>query len=347
MVSFLMQGGDGCENAPGLRLGTNNVEIASMLAPKPMLLTAATGDWTHDMLQAEFPAIREMYELYGAGENVKAFMQEAPHNFNQKNREAVYRFFGIHALKQPDNALFEEKEVQIEMLQDMLALQGRKLDANAVSYDQLFSEWKRISQSHPATSRDEQQERLRAVLAVEWPDKVLTEQKSEHIVLSRPGVGDRVPGVWLDGRGTPVLVVHPEGSAAALNAPQVSELRKLGRPILAIDAFQTGSAVAPRDRSGRYFLTFNQSDDACRVQDILTGLSFLRSAHQGKVELLGLETAGIWATFAAAVAPIPLDLKAALDTFRGDDADFLRLFNVPGIQHAGGLAAAQRLAAAQ
>ena len=36
MVSFIMQGGCPCENAPGLRVGTSNVEIAAMMAPRPM-----------------------------------------------------------------------------------------------------------------------------------------------------------------------------------------------------------------------------------------------------------------------------------------------------------------------
>jgi dienelactone hydrolase len=345
MVSFLMQGGDTCENAPGLRLGTNNVEIASMFAPKPMLMTAATGDWTHDMMKAELPAVREIYSLYDAPDNVNAFIQDAPHNFNKENREQVYRFFGTHVLKEPRDASYVEKNVHIEKLQDMLALAGRSLNANALTYSQLFSEWRQISlrQFETVKSRGELQERLRAVLASQWPDKVLVEQKQDRVVLSRPGAGDRVPGIWLDGRGDPVLVVHPEGAAAALKSPNVEELRKLGRPILLIDAFQTGSAVAPRDRSGRHFLTFNQSDDACRVQDILTALSFLQSRYKGKIELLGMGTAGVWATFAAAVAPIPLDLRAALGTFRGTDDDFLRMFDVPGIQRAGGLAAAERL----
>ena len=52
-----------------------------------------------------------------------------------------------------------------------------------------------------------------------------------------------------------------------------------------IDAFQTGSAVAPRDRSVRNFLTFNKSDDANRVQDILTALAWLNAPH---TRLIGL-----------------------------------------------------------
>lgn len=345
MVSFIMQGGDVCENTPGLRLGTNNVEIAAMFAPKPIILPAATGDWTRNMLKEEFPAIREIYDLYDARENVKAFILDAPHNFNKENREAVYQFFGTHILKEPDGVSYHEKNIKIEMLQDMLALHGRRLDANALTYDQLFAEWKKIAvhQLETAKSRGELQDRLRAVLAVEWPDKVLTEKKQERLVLSRPGAGDRVPGIWIEGRGTPALVVHPQGAAAALQSQEVAELRKIGRPILLIDAFQTGTAEAPRDRSVHNFLTFNQPDDACRVQDILTALSFIKSNHEGKIELLGLGTASVWATFAAAVAPIPLDLKATLGGFRGTDEDFLRSFNVPGIQRAGGLAAAQRV----
>ena len=101
-----------------------------------------------------------------------------------------------------------------------------------------------------------------------------------------------------------------------------------------------------RDRSPRYFLTFNKSDDANRVQDILTALAWLRKQTTGKIELQGSGKAGIWCLFAAAVADMDLTLKADLDKFSGTDEDFLRQFFVPGIQRAGGLEAALRLTAA-
>ena len=40
------RGGSRCENAPLLRIDTNNVEFAAAFAPKPQLLVSATGDWT-------------------------------------------------------------------------------------------------------------------------------------------------------------------------------------------------------------------------------------------------------------------------------------------------------------
>src|SRR5690242_9489035 len=51
MVSLIYAGGGICENVPNLRLGTNNVEFAAMMAPKPMLMSASTGDWTRNMMQ--------------------------------------------------------------------------------------------------------------------------------------------------------------------------------------------------------------------------------------------------------------------------------------------------------
>ena len=92
MVSAIMQGGDFCENSPGLRIGTNNVEIAAMFAPKPMLLVSATGDWTRNVPREEFPAIQRIYQLYGKPENVEVIQIEAPHNFNKSSRERSLSF---------------------------------------------------------------------------------------------------------------------------------------------------------------------------------------------------------------------------------------------------------------
>ncbi|MCZ2156722.1 MAG: hypothetical protein LC114_22930, partial [Bryobacterales bacterium] len=92
MVSFIMQGGCVCENAPHLRVGTNTVEIAALMAPKPMLVVAATGDWTRNVPKEEYPALQQIYSLYNAVDNVEAVQLDAPHNFHQVSREAAYTF---------------------------------------------------------------------------------------------------------------------------------------------------------------------------------------------------------------------------------------------------------------
>src|SRR5208283_394661 len=105
-------------------------------------------------------------------------------------------------------------------------------------------------------------------------------------------------------------------------------LREEGRAVLLIDAFQTGGAVAPRDRSATHFLGFNQSDDANRVQDIVTALAYLNQRDKGKpadrfIEVIGIDRAALWCLFAAAVTPVPVRLDGAPDAFHGSDQEFL------------------------
>ena len=169
---------------------------------------------------------------------------------------------------------------------------------------------------------------------------MLSEGTGERIVLGRPGKGDRIPAIWIKGTNPPALVVHPDGAEAARKDPATVALLKSGRAVLLIDAFQTGTAVAPRNRDAKMFLTFNKSDDANRAQDILTALAWL---NQPKTQLIGLGKAAIWCEFAAAVSRVPVTLQADLSGFHGTDEEFARDFFVPGIQRAGGLSAAQAL----
>ena len=318
MVSFMMQGGDVCENAPGLRVGTNNVEIAAMIAPKPMILVAATGDWTRNTTTEEYPAIRKIYELYGKPENLETVMLDAPHNYNKANRESVYRFFAKHVLQSPDAGKVTEKDAEVPKLQDMLALFATPAPAGALPYDQVFAQWKTRVPNAPSAKRSLV---LRRALGVELPTGVISDGKA----LSRPAMGDRVPYVLIEGKGNPALIVG--GTRTDVPA---------GRPALLVEVFGT------RDHSGKHFSAFNLTDDQLRVQDILTALAWLRAKYPGTTpELIGVGTAAsVQTQFAAAVSPGPVKWTGDLTAFHGTDGDFLKWFNVPGIQLAGGLTAA-------
>ncbi len=348
MISAIMQGGSPCENAPGLRVGAFNVEIGALMAPKPLLMVSATGDWTRNTPREEYPAIRRIYDLYGAGDKVETVLIDAPHNYNQASREAMYRFFAKHALRDAESAVsekYKEERTALEPLPHLLALHGRTLPPGALTYEQLFAQWVAAARQQTAAA-DPAALRLRLALALhaEWPAVVEQETAAERIVLGRPGRGDRAPGIWLPGqsRTAATLVVHPEGAEAARSTVEAEARRRAGRALLALDLFQTGAARAPRDRSHRFFLTFNVSDDAARVQDILTGLAWLRQAGYSDVELLGLGKASVWAWFAAAVTPERIALEADTSWFAGDDEAFATHFPAPGIQRAGGLEAARR-----
>ncbi len=102
MVSEAMQGGCICENSPLLRINTNNAEIASLFAPKPLGMTSAN-DWTRKLETKGFPQIRDIYKLYGAPDNVAAWYRPFPHNYNQVSRELMYNWLNRHLkLGQPE-----------------------------------------------------------------------------------------------------------------------------------------------------------------------------------------------------------------------------------------------------
>lgn len=346
MISAIMQGGCPCENAANLRVGTYNVEIAALMAPRPMLMVSATGDWTRNTLKEEFPTVKAIYELFGKGDLVEAIQIDAPHNYNRESREAVYRFFAKHVLRDPRAQQYVEEPIEREKLQDMLVFHGRPLPDNALTFEQIIEHWIAAAKEQNAETTDSEalRERLAYSIGAEWPEKVEYESSGERIVLSRPGEGDRVPGLWVpSSKQAATLIVHPEGAEAARKSAAVNKAMAAGRSVLLIDAFQTGSAVSPRDTSTRFFLTFNRTDDANRVQDILTALAFLKQFGANDIRLVGLSKAAVWTTFAAALAKSPIRLEADLGTFKGTDSDFLDYFFIPGIQRAGGLRAASLL----
>ena len=93
MISYQMQGGCVCENAPLLRIGATSVDIARLFAPKPMFMGSCTGDWTKDTEKEELPAIKNIYKLYGGAAKLMHHQVDDEHNYNKEQREHVYGFF--------------------------------------------------------------------------------------------------------------------------------------------------------------------------------------------------------------------------------------------------------------
>ncbi|MCU1259886.1 MAG: hypothetical protein JWO80_2771, partial [Bryobacterales bacterium] len=174
--------------------------------------------------------------------------------------------------------------------------------------------------------------------------------------LGRAGKGDRIPSVWLSPRKlnpgvAPTLIVHSEGVAPILSSAQAKDglvkgILDRGGVVLAIDSFQTGSAKAPRDTDAHGFTVHNRTNDANRVQDILTAITYLKERSKSStVNLIGLENAGIWTWFARALAGSGVNLAADLNRFQTDnDSEFLAKFFVPGVRRAGDFRAAAVLA---
>ena len=120
MVSDSFQGGCSCENAAGLRLGTDNVEFAALAAPRPLKLVGATGDWTKLTMTHAYPTLQAVYKLAGSPDRVSADVFDFPHNYNQTSRNAVYAFMAKWLLDLDDPEKTREGAQTIETPADLL-----------------------------------------------------------------------------------------------------------------------------------------------------------------------------------------------------------------------------------
>jgi dienelactone hydrolase len=96
IVSTDRQGGCTCENISGFRIGTYNLEITALHAPKPLLLISAD-DATRTMPEKGFPELKQLYGLLGAAQNVShVALLQYPHNYNYVSRAAMYSWLNRH-----------------------------------------------------------------------------------------------------------------------------------------------------------------------------------------------------------------------------------------------------------
>src|SRR5262249_7472000 len=152
-----------------------------LMAPRPMLLVSAAGDWTRDTPRIEFPAIQSVYKLFGAEDKVQTVQFFAEHNYNKDSREAVYAWLGRWVLKQADASRLRERSFSLGMPSDLLVFHGRALPAGAKTEAQLIdylmqSAERQIHALQPrdaeslARFREVMRPALRHALAAEYPD---------------------------------------------------------------------------------------------------------------------------------------------------------------------------------
>ncbi len=381
MVSARYQGGCVCENAPSLRLETTNPEIAALMAPRPLLLVSCTGDWTVEVPTYEYPFLRSIYDLYRAGDRVESVQFQADHNYNLDSRNAVYPFFAKWLLGADDPERFVEQPYRLDDKQTYLVFADRERPAWAPEGEKLLDKLARARRRQvrsllPKSKREVEPFRAqfapamahlltaaapgaREVRVAQREARRAGNVRFDELVLTRPAVGDRVSAWLVKPSGRPsgvVLVASPVGKAGLLDPETgemgtgMSDFLKAGLAVLAIDCWGQGDAaiLLERDRQAaeiHHSLTYNRSDDANRIQDILTALGWLQTQRAlGPVSLVGMSRAGLWALLARTQAPFVSHTVADLMRV-ADEQSFLDNAQIPAIRNLGDLTTAAALIA--
>jgi dienelactone hydrolase len=331
MVSDTFQGGCFCENAAGLRLGTDNVEFAALCAPRPMMLVGATGDWTAKTMTRAFPAIRGVFSLVGTIDRVDAAVFDFPHNYNQTSRNAVYAFMGRWLLGIEDSASTREGKQQPEKPEDLLTFgPGHPAPPNRKTPQQLEDDLVKslggqIDSLAPQRNLPASWEAARRFLTVSLQNRVRLVNPPPEVIehreirrMTREGLTiiHSVVGRRMQGESIPVIRLipsHPNGRLTVVAesrgkvtlstaAGQPSELARAlltaGQSVVGFDPLFVGESIDPAAPIAHrpetdHFDTYNPSLAADQIQDLATVLSWARSqADVREVSLIGLGLAG-------------------------------------------------------
>ena len=376
MISAHMQGGCLCENAPNLRLDISNIEIGALMAPKPLLLVSATGDWTKDTPEVEYPAIRSIYAHFDAEDKLHEVQIDADHNYNKDSREAVYAWFGKWFLGEEDATKFKEVPFEVEKDEALLVFHNRELpdhalDADGLTRSRIESAEEQLAARKPTDEasleqfREEMGGALRRSLAVSVPESTRPNPIEGSGFTAQPfliGGNNPVPSLFLAPKtrkknGSVTLIVHPQGAMNLIDSETgeptrlVANLLAAKGAVLGIDPFLTGAHSSAdgkliRDTSDRYFTTYNRTDAALRVQDILTALGHLKSqVGLSTLNLIGLGEAGLWCLLAAGFVDIDRTVIDANGFDSDSDEAYLQNLPIPSIRRVGDFRTAGTLVA--
>ena len=332
MVSTAMQGGCVCENASHLRVGTGNVELAALFAPKPLGLTAAD-DWTKELDKKGFPELKRLYALLGADDKLAMHYKPHPHNYDVHSREFMTAFFckhlqgkagptpeaGFEPIPPTELSVFDAghprpADLPVAKLREALAAAADK-QLDGMKPDEFRAV---VGSALRVLVHDRLPPPKPGQVSVDgFESKAGPGGVTVHTATLGRGVGQAVKGVGLippgfaDAGKRVVLWAHPKGIAGLYAgeafAPPVANLLGKKFAVFGLDLFQPPAGLnakkpSSNQVSGAFLFGYNRSVFAERVRDMLTALVNLRdNAGCQDIRVCGWGWAGPVALTAAAL----------------------------------------------
>ena len=348
MVSTAMQGGCICENCSLFRIGTGNIELSAVFAPKPMAMSGAK-DWTEEIETKGYPELKQLWKLLGKEENVlaKAFPQ-FPHNYNQVAREMMYGWFNKHLLgtdkpvaelpfkpvPPAELRVFDDKHPRPSDELKAKELRAKLSEASDARMAKLLPTDKASAVKYQGFLKVA----LRAMITDELPSEIAIRSgpvESKHdgfsmhrAVLGRKNEADAVPHAGVYGPkadGRTVIWLHPKGKASLFEgealAPAVKTLVDAGFAVVAPDVLGVGELTpekpfAVSEIYAGFTYGYNRPLFAERVHDVLTTVAFTQMLKSKTTHLIG------WGEFGPIAIVARAAVGAAVDKLIADGNNF-------------------------
>lgn len=283
MISSTMQGGCVCENAAFLRLDASNVDYASLIAPRQMLMCACDGDWTARSNEIEFPAIRRVYALYGAEDRLRTYYQHSGHVYDKRVRERVYAFFSeAFGVRDAFGA-----EVDVDVSEESMLIGPLERQPNFVLGDEQLSGRMRetIDENKPNWPEDMRAYAWREVFAESYRWK--NARASWREWRRAPGCDTRAGEIEDEQTGAKTAIEMrkrpdaPDDAAVVLCVfgAGADEAVAIGERAVIPALFRQDEALSgetPPERRDAFFHCYNYSDDAKRVRELANLIEFFK-----------------------------------------------------------------------
>lgn len=315
MVSTSMQGGCTCENTVLLRIGTGNVELAGLFAPKPQGMTAAN-DWTREMMTKGLPELQKLYGLYGnQGDVLCEDLTHFKHNYNYVSRGIMYGLFNKHLGLGHKTPILEEDFKLLSAEEHAIWNDEHPEPEGGDDFEKELTRYLADESDQAIGDLAPGSEKYREVVGGAW--KAMIGYNDSPVKGTEPPLMIRVHPkdskrnesvIWIDGQGKDGLF-DDKGN---LN-PLAQALSDAGITVVSADLFMQGEYLTdgkpvtetqtvknPREFAG-YTFGYNHPLFAHRVHDILNLIAVEKKRGAKKVHLIGSNGAAPWIAAAGAV----------------------------------------------